>query len=95
MGKAMSAGAFLLLYGNTRVAYRNTRIMLHELAYKTGYAKLHDQDVEHKESGELQGIISKIVTERTKIKGVGEFLKVDQFMDATTAKKLGVIDSIR
>jgi len=95
MGKAMSAGAFLLLYGNTRVAYRNTRIMLHELAYRTGYAKLHDQDVEHKESSELQRIISEIVAKRTKIKDVGEFLKVDQFMDAATAKKLGVIDSIR
>ena len=95
MGKAMSAGAYLLLYGDTRLAYRNTRIMLHELMYRTGFAKLHDQTADYKESNELQKIMSKIVAKRTKIKNVDEFLKVDQFMDAATAKKLGVIDSIR
>ena len=95
MGKAMSAGACLLLYGKPRIAYRNSRIMLHELAYCTDYAKLHDQSTHHKESTELQKIISKVVATRTKIKNVDEFLKENQYMDAATAKKLGVIDSIR
>ena len=94
VGKAMSAGAYLLLMGDTRIAYPYSTIMLHEIAWGSGYAKLHDHTAHHKESERMQKIIIDIVSENTKIKNASEYLKVDKYLSPQEAKKLGVIDKI-
>lgn len=93
VGYAMSAGAYLLLLGDERYAYPNTRIMLHELAWQGGYAKLHDKTADYKESKILQKKLCELVKNRTKIKKVEDFLKTDQYMGVEEALKAGVIHS--
>lgn len=94
IGKCMSAGAYLLLCGEERIAYPDTRIMLHELAYTGSYAKLHDKDIAHKECIELQKILNNLVSSKTKIKKVDEFLKEDKYMSVEDAFKLGILTKI-
>lgn len=95
IGKAMSAGAFLLLLGDERTAYPFSSIMLHEIASVHGFAKLHDLNDDMKETQRLQKIIVGLVRARTKIKNVEEFLQRDRHMDAKDALKLGVVDRIK
>jgi ATP-dependent Clp protease protease subunit len=95
-GKAMSAGAYLLLSGTKgeRFAYKNSQIMLHELAYSMRYSKLHDQAKEYEYSVKLMKILYNITKKNTKIKNVENYLKEDQFISTEEALKLGIIDKI-
>jgi len=94
LGKCMSAGSYLLLCGDERLAYPTTRIMMHELAYTGSYAKLHDKDISHKEAVELQKILNELVSKKTKIKKPEEFLKEDKYLSLEDALKLEVITKI-
>lgn len=95
-GKAMSAGAYLLLAGTKgyRYAYKYSQIMLHELAYESSYKKLHDQKIELDYSKKIQNILNSITKKSTKIKNVSKFLEHDKFLSVKEAKKLGIIDHI-
>ncbi len=94
IGKCMSAGAYLLLLGDERWAYPETRIMLHELGFGSCFNKLHEQQTHIKESEELQKILTGIVKRKTSIKNVETYLKDDQYMSPQEALKLGVINKI-
>ena len=94
IGKAMSAGAYLLLLGDIRLSFEHSRIMLHELAYSTSYNKLHEQENYIEESKKLQKILANIVKRKTNIKNVEVYLKENQHMSPTEAVKLKVIDRI-
>jgi len=95
VGKAQSAGALLLLVGDKRMSYPNTTIMLHELAYDRGFAKLHDQETFIEGSKKQQKVISDLVKRRTKIKNVEEYLKDENYHTPEEALKLGIIDEIK
>ena len=94
LGKCMSAGAYLLLCGDERLAYPNSRIMLHELAYSGSYAKLHDKTNDYKDSVELQKILTDLVSSKTKIDKANEFLKEDRHVSLEDALELGILTKI-
>jgi len=91
MGKCMSAGADLLMLGDKRIGLPGTRIMMHEIAWESSYAKLHDQEVEIKESRKLQDFFDTIVKEKTKIKNIKEFMRIDHYLSSEEAYKLGIL----
>ena len=91
LGKAMSAGSYLLLLGDIRLAYPHSRIMFHELAYSNKYSKLHDQKYDYDESERLQKILTDLVKKVTKVKKVEEFLKKDSYVEIDEAKKLDIL----
>jgi len=91
MGKCMSAGADLLMLGDKRMALPGTRIMMHEIAWESSYAKLHDQEVEIKECRKLQEFFDNIIKEKTKIKDIAAFMKIDHYLDVDEAYKLGIL----
>jgi ATP-dependent Clp protease protease subunit len=95
-GKAMSAGAYLLLSGTKgkRFAYKHSQIMLHELAYSERYNKLHEQKSRFEYAAKLMEVLYKITKSRTKIKNVEEYLKDDRFISSEEALSLGIIDEI-
>lgn len=98
MGKAMSAGALLLISGTKgyRFAYKHSQIMLHELSSGAPPSKLHDLQTDFKYTIHLQNILNDIIIENTKIskKDVTNLLKDDIYLTAEKAKKLGIIDNI-
>ena len=77
------------------MAFPNTTIMLHELAYSTGYDKMHDHETVYKNRKKLQEKISEIIKGKTHIKDVKEFLKNDRELSAKEALDLGIIDEIK
>ena len=91
MGKCMSAGADMLMLGDFRMALPGARIMMHEIAWESSYAKLHDQEIEIKESRKLQEFFDNIIKEKTKIKDIAAFMKIDHYLDANEAYKLGIL----
>jgi len=95
VGKAMSAGAYLLLMGDERIAYPFSSIMLHELTASQNHKKLHDLEDDHKENVRLQKIICELVKKTTKIERVSEFLKRDRYMAPKEALRMGVISKIK
>lgn len=90
-GKCMSAGADLLMLGDKRMALPGTRIMMHEVAWESSYAKLHDQEIELKESQKLQEFFDTIIKEKTKIKNIKEFMRIDHYLSPEEAYKLGIL----
>lgn len=97
-GKAMSAGAFLLLSGTKgkRFAYPHATIMVHELAFGMCYNKLHQQESRMVHTRHLQKMMNDIVCKHTKLnkKQIEKMLKVDTFLNVKEAKKMGIIDEI-
>ncbi len=91
MGKCMSAGADLLMLGDKRIGLPGAKIMMHEIAWESSYAKLHDQEIEIKESRKLQEFFDNIIKEKTKIKNISEFMKIDHYLDIDEAYKLGIL----
>jgi len=93
IGYAMSAGAYLLLEGDRRMAYENTTIMLHEIS-ATAEGKLNEMQIDYEETKRLQEILNNMVKEKTKIKNITSFLEKDKYLSPKEAKKLGIIDKI-
>ena len=97
-GKAMSAGALLLLSGTNgrRFAYKYSRIMLHELSTNLHYDKLHQLETQLQDGQDLQNILNDIIVKHTKIskKKIKEMLKVDTYLSPKQALSLGIIDKV-
>jgi len=94
LGKCMSAGAYLLLMGDKRFAYPDTRIMFHEVSWSGPYDRLHDKKNDYKEAKHIQEILNKLVRRVTKIKNPEELFKEERFMSPEEAQKLEVIHKI-
>ena len=97
MGKCMSAGLTIFLAGQGRYCTKNTTFMYHCLSHTINgqYGKLIE-DLE--EDTRLQGVIEEFVSSRCKI--TPKMLqscrdkKTDLYIDAATALKLGIVDSV-
>lgn len=98
LGKAMSAGADLLLCGTKgkRYAYEYTQILIHELSYGLGYSKLNQHENELKHSIRLEKILDEIMIKNTKLKkeDLRKMRKDDNYLSAEQALKFGIIDKI-
>ena len=64
-GKVMSAGLPIFLAGNVRIAYPNTRFMMHSLSHKTS-GKLKDTEIDVKEGRFLNNLMVDILVKHTK-----------------------------
>lgn len=96
-GCAMSCGFMILISGHERYAHKLSTPLYHQVS--TGFVgKVADLKEEWIEAQRLQKMIEDIVVRKTKItrqklKDIYD-RKVDWFMNAQTAKRLGVVDAI-
>ena len=96
-GAAMSCGFMILISGHKRFGYKLSTPLYHQVS--TGfYGKVQDMEERLQETKRLQKVIEDITLERTNIskKKLTDVLKnkVDWYMSAEEAVKLGVIDEI-
>ena len=96
-GAAMSCGFMILISGHKRFGYSLSTPLYHQVS--TGfYGKLQDMEESLKETKRLQKKIEEITLDRTRIteKELRKILrkKIDWYMSAEEAVKLGVIDEI-
>ena len=96
-GAAMSCGFMILISGHKRFGYKLSTPLYHQVS--TGfYGKIKDMEERLQETKRLQKLIEDITLERTNIskKKLADVLKnkVDWYMSAEEAVKLGVIDEI-
>ena len=96
-GAAMSCGFMILISGHKRFGYSLSTPLYHQVS--TGfYGKIQDMEESLKETKRLQKKIEEITLDRTRIteKELKKILrkKIDWYMNAEEALKLGVIDEI-
>lgn len=96
-GCAMSCGFMILISGHKRFGYSLSTPLYHQV--RTGFeGKLADMELDLMETKRLQKRIEEITLKRTKItkEKLAEIYKqkIDWFMNAKQALKLGVIDEI-
>ena len=97
LGKAMSAGCFLLLTGTgVRKSYKNTRIMLHGIQFSCSYDSLADQEIKINENREVEKIVADIIVEHTgnSREKVEQDIKRDMFLSSKEALDYSIIDEI-
>ena len=96
-GCAMSCGFMMLISGHKRFAYPLSTPLYHQVS-SGGWGKLKDLEEDLAETKRLQKLIEKITLEKTKISKdrLKEVFKgkIDWFMNADEALKLGVVDEI-
>jgi len=97
VGKAMSAGAMLLLSGQKgkRFITENSNVMIHQLL--SGCCNnMKELEAHTNYNKELQNMIEKIILKNTKIKKteLKEMMTVSKFMSAKEALKYGIVDYI-
>jgi len=95
-GKAMSAGAMILVSGTgKRLASKRSTIMIHEGSSMQA-GKSSDLKAAHKYNSHLESMANTILGERTTRdkKFWAEHTKTDLYLSAKDAQKLGVIDGI-
>lgn len=96
-GICASGGGYILSFGTgKRVAYKNTRIMIHELQCSYLYQSLTDNSIRHQENKALNDVVMDIFSEavgkdKDKVK---EDVKRDMWLSATEAKEYGIVDEI-
>lgn len=96
-GCAMSCGFVILIHGHKRFAYKHATPLYHQVS--TGFqGKLKDMEEDIMETRRLQEKIERMTLEKTKIssKKLDKIFKrkIDWFMSAEEALKLGVVDEI-
>lgn len=100
IGKAYSAGAFLLLCGHKgkRYAYSHSAILIHEVASNFGYSKSSQLLKDAKNTERINKMLIQLLKERTKMKDteIKRFMNsnYDEFISAQQALKFGIIDKI-
>jgi ATP-dependent Clp protease protease subunit len=99
LGKAMSAGAMLLAYGDLRYASPHASLMIHEISAGT-VGHIDDINVQHKNIADLNEYIMKLFAKSCKIKGGYASLKKtlakvrDLYLSPREAVKFGLVDRI-
>lgn len=96
-GAAMSCGFMILIHGHRRFAYKHATPLYHQVS-SVAWGTTKDIEENFIETKRLQKKIEELTLSKTKIdkkklKEVYEH-KVDWFMTAEEAKKLGVVDEI-
>ena len=96
-GPAMSAGAYLLSYGDFRFSQPNSRIMLHQ-AHGGALGGMPQAEVDWKEFERINERILSIISKRAKVKGGTKALKrvlgQDKYLTPEEARDLGIIDVV-
>ncbi len=96
-GAAMSCGFMILINGHERFAYQHATPLYHQVS-SGFYGKVKDIEEKLEETKRLQKKIEEMTLQLTKIskKKLDDILKnkVDWYMSADEALKLGVVDSI-
>ncbi len=97
VGKAMSAGAVILLSGTKgkRLITPHARVMLHQISSFT-FGRIADMDNDIKESKRLQDEVSKLIASKTKLGGrkLQQMLGKDYYLTAKEAAKYGIVDKL-
>jgi len=97
VGKAYSAAAALLAYGDVRFASPRTRIMLHQVL-GGAYGSHPDMEVEYEEVSRVNSQLLTLIAEACKFKGsveeLRQYLQRDKYFSAEEALDFGVIDIV-
>jgi ATP-dependent Clp protease protease subunit len=96
-GAAMSCGFMMLISGHKRFAHKLSTPLYHQVS-SGAWGKLKDMEEDIDETKRLQALLEKITLEKTsisakKLKDIYE-KKIDWYMSADEALKLGVVDEI-
>jgi ATP-dependent protease ClpP protease subunit len=97
--KAMSAGAMLLAYGDTRFASEHSTLMIHEIS-AGAVGHIDDINIQHSNITKLNEKLMKLLVKKCKFKGGIQALKKmlansrDLYLDPEEAIKFGLIDHI-
>lgn len=92
-GKIMSAGLPIFLAGDIRLAYPNTRFMMHSLSHKVG-GKLKDTEIDVKEGIFMNNVMLDMLaanTKKTKKWWEAKVNSHDFYFGTKEAKEFGVI----
>jgi ATP-dependent Clp protease protease subunit len=96
-GKAQSAGAVLLAYGDYRFATPNSRIMVHQVISGT-YGSQPENETEFTEVTRMNEKLLKVLISRCKLKKAVKDLKKELahnlYLTADKAKEYGIVDII-
>lgn len=95
-GKAMSAGAFLLMTGTgERMAHANTSIMVHGVQ-SMAWGSMDEIENNLSETKRLQNTLKRITRESTGLDAdtVNELFATDNYMTPAKARQLGIIDKV-
>ena len=97
VGKAMSAGAAILLSGakGKRMITPRARVMLHQIS-SFHFGKVTDLDNDMKETKRLQEEMFALIESRTKLRGkkLKDLLAKDYYLTAKESVRNGVVDKI-
>lgn len=97
-GKCMSAGTIILQAADTRSCYSSTTFMIHgtDLTFTEEVLKAKDLEIESSESKRVNEMMLNIyLKDMKKSKRIlKQMMEKDTFVDAQTAKKIGLIDNI-
>ena len=94
-GKAMSAGAYLHLLGDERIAYHGSILMLHQMSLWDEEGKLHEMNNHLEICNKEQETMNKFVEEVTGMTNAKEWLEKDRYLQPKEAKKLNIITKIK
>ena len=94
-GMCASAATFMLLAGKERAMTAHSILLIHEVSSVVGWSKHTELKTEMKNSELLMNMILSIYQDKTHLtkKEICKMLKHDKYIDAKTAKELGLIDS--
>lgn len=97
IGVQASAAAFLLSSGakGKRFILPNSTVMMHQPSSGTS-GKVTDQEISLRESLRVKKLLETIMAKNTgqKVEKIHEDLERDKWLDATAAKKYGIVDDI-
>jgi len=95
IGKAMSAGAMLLMSGakGKRFITRNARVMTHQM-WGAAHGTLSEMEIDIREQRRLQDLLESIFCQCTGLpmKRVQKLVAEDRYMTPQEAKRLGIVD---
>lgn len=100
-GMAYSMGAYMTLYANNVICSENARFMFHKAAYRSGYQPSEEEAQNLKDTNntfkkKMQARLKNTPEAKELIKQVFEpDMRRDIYVDAKTAKKIGLVDEIR
>jgi len=101
MGKAMSAAAILLSYGDIRFCGKHSRVMIHEVSSGT-IGHINDMQIDLSETIRLNKLLMDILAKKCGYKNFSDmksknlpcFMGQDIYMSAEEAMKFGLVDVV-
>lgn len=94
IGLIASMASLIFVSGDRRFLLPRSRLMLHEVAWNTGFSKLTEQKNEMAECEAIQKELDEVLLKKSKLKDLSEFHSKDWYVNAKDSVKYGFADKI-